>query len=117
MSPSDFSPLAGTAWWLWPPTCERELRLRSHFKTHERLLWEAEGGGSWWQFVTSVSPVNCLSLACLVCPVALAFQKVEVFGQREMSHPPVPDVLLLVTAQDDGGGWGTHRGEGHGAEG
>lgn len=66
MSPSDFSPLAGVSWWFWPHTCERELSLRLHFKMHERLLWEAGGGGSPWHFVVSVSPINCLSLACLV---------------------------------------------------
>lgn len=66
MSLSGFSPLADVSRCFWPHTCKRELSLRLHFKTHERLLWEARGGGSRWQFVVSLSPINCLSLACLV---------------------------------------------------
>lgn len=66
MSASDFGLLASVSWWFWPHTCKRELSLRLHFKMHERLLWEAGGGGSPWHFVVSVSPINCLSLACVV---------------------------------------------------
>lgn len=42
-------------------------------------------------------PDNCLA--------ALAFQKMEMFGQREMSHLLIPKGLL-VDRQDDGRGWG-----------
>lgn len=62
---SDFRPCVSLSWWFWPHTSEREFRLRLHSKTCKRLLGEA-GRGSWWHFVISVSPVICLSLACLV---------------------------------------------------
>lgn len=39
MSPSDFSPLVRVSWCFWPLICKRELRLRSHFEAHEKLLW------------------------------------------------------------------------------
>lgn len=43
---------------------------------------------------------------------ALAFQMMEVFGQREMSHLPIPDRLLLVAVLDDRGSKKQSR-EGH----
>lgn len=92
---NDFSLCISMSWWFWPHTCERELRLRLHSKTHERLLGEAGGGGSWWHFMISVSPVICLSLACLV-PCVIAWQ---LWHFRRWS------VWLKGSALDDRGGW------------
>lgn len=92
---NDFTLCVSMSWWFWPHTRERELRLRLHSKTHERLLGKAGGGGSWWHFVISVSPIICLSLACLVHWV-IAWQ---LWLFRRCS------VWLKGNALDDRGGW------------